>query len=189
MNTSVLIATSLDGFIARTNGAIDWLPPGGGEEHGYDAFIATGDALVIGRNTFGTVLSVGTWPYTKPVFVLTTRSLPVPTPAGAVVERMSGDPARHRVAARDAGHAAYLRGWRDHYPAVSAAGAHPAPHHRPSSGAPGRWGPALWRATERCRAATCRHAPVREWARSKCCLLYTSPSPRDLSTCRMPSSA
>jgi dihydrofolate reductase len=93
MNASVFIATSLDGFIARANGAIDWLPPGGGEEHGYDAFIATVDALVIGRNTFETVLTFGTWPYgEKPVFVLTTRPLPVPTPAGAVLERMSGDP-------------------------------------------------------------------------------------------------
>jgi len=93
MNASVFIATSLDGFIARANGAIDWLPPGGGEEHGYDAFIASVDALVIGRNTFETVLTFGTWPYgEKPVFVLTTRPLPVPTPAGAVLERMSGDP-------------------------------------------------------------------------------------------------
>jgi dihydrofolate reductase len=93
MNASVFVATSLDGFIARANGAIDWLPPGGGEEHGYDAFIASVDALVIGRNTFETVLTFGTWPYgEKPVFVLTTRPLPVPTPAGAVLERMSGDP-------------------------------------------------------------------------------------------------
>jgi dihydrofolate reductase len=93
MNASVFIATSLDGFIARANGGIDWLPPGGGEEHGYDAFIASVDALVIGRNTFETVLTFGTWPYgEKPVFVLTTRPLPVPTPAGAVLERMSGDP-------------------------------------------------------------------------------------------------
>jgi dihydrofolate reductase len=92
MNASVFIATSLDGFIARANGAIDWLPPGGGEEHGYDAFIATVDALVIGRNTFETVLTFGTWPSKKPVFVLTTRPLPAPAPAAAVLERMSGDP-------------------------------------------------------------------------------------------------
>lgn len=93
MQASVFIATSLDGFIARANGGLDWLPPGGGEEHGYDAFIATVDALVIGRNTFETVLSFDPWPYgTKPVFVLTTRPLPVPAPVGALVERMSGDP-------------------------------------------------------------------------------------------------
>jgi dihydrofolate reductase len=93
MQASVFIATSLDGFIARANGGIDWLPPGGGEDHGYDAFIATVDALVIGRHTFETVLTFDTWPYsTKPVFVLSTRPLPVPAPAGAVVERLSGDP-------------------------------------------------------------------------------------------------
>jgi dihydrofolate reductase len=93
MKASVFIATSLDGFIARANGDLDWLPPGGGEEHGYDAFIATVDALVIGRKTFEKVLSFDTWPYgEKPVVVLSTRTL-APAPFGAVVERMSGPPA------------------------------------------------------------------------------------------------
>jgi len=55
--------------------------------------MATVDALVIGRNTYETVLAFASWPYgTKPVFVLSTRPL-APAPAGAVVERMSGDPA------------------------------------------------------------------------------------------------
>ena len=57
MKTSVYIGTSLDGFIARENGDLDFLPPGGGEPHGYTEFIATVDALVIGRKTFDTVLS------------------------------------------------------------------------------------------------------------------------------------
>ena len=93
MKASVFIATSLDGFIARANGDIDWLPPGGGEPHGYDEFMATVDALVIGRKTFETALSFDPWPYgEKPVFVLSTRTL-APAPAGAVVERMSGAPA------------------------------------------------------------------------------------------------
>jgi dihydrofolate reductase len=90
VKASVFIATSLDGFIARTNGDLDWLPPGGGEPHGYDEFMATVDALVIGRKTFDTVLTFDTWPYgAKPVFVLSTRPL-APAPRGAVVERMSG---------------------------------------------------------------------------------------------------
>jgi dihydrofolate reductase len=93
VKASVFIATSLDGFIARANGDLDWLPPGGGEPHGYEEFMATVDALVIGRKTFETVLTFDTWPYgQKPVFVLSTRAL-APTPIGAVVERMSGAPA------------------------------------------------------------------------------------------------
>ena len=92
MNASVFIGTSVDGFIARANGDLDFLPPGGGEPHGYAEFMATVDALVIGRNTFETVLAFDEWPYgEKRVFVLSTRPLATP-PAGAVVERMSGDP-------------------------------------------------------------------------------------------------
>jgi dihydrofolate reductase len=93
LKASVFIGTSLDGFIARANGELDFLPPGGGEPHGYDEFIATVDALVIGRKTYETVLSFGTWAYgEKLVFVLSTHAL-APAPPGAVVERMSGAPA------------------------------------------------------------------------------------------------
>jgi dihydrofolate reductase len=93
VKASVFIATSVDGFIARANGGLDWLPAGDVEEHGYEAFIATVDALVIGRSTFETVLTFGAWPYgEKPVYVLSTRALAA-APAGAVVERMAGPPA------------------------------------------------------------------------------------------------
>jgi dihydrofolate reductase len=92
VKASVFIGTSLDGFIARPSGDLDFLPPGGGEPHGYDEFMATVDALVIGRNTFETVLTFDSWPYEKPVFVLSTRPL-APAPPDAVVERMSGAPA------------------------------------------------------------------------------------------------
>ena len=92
MKASVFIATSLDGFIARVNGDLDWLPAGGGEPHGYDEFMATVDALVIGRKTFETVLAFDAWPYgEKPVFVLSTHTLPSP-PLGAVMEHLSGTP-------------------------------------------------------------------------------------------------
>jgi dihydrofolate reductase len=93
VKASVFVGTSLDGFIARLNGDLDFLPPGGGEPHGYDEFMATVDALVISRKTFETVLTFDSWPYgKKPVFVLSTRPL-APTPPGAVVERLSGAPA------------------------------------------------------------------------------------------------
>lgn len=93
MKASVFVGTSLDGYIARPDGSFDFLPADGGEAHGYDEFFASVDALVIGRHTYETVLAFSDWPYgTKPVFVLSTRPLP-PVPAGAVVERMAGEPA------------------------------------------------------------------------------------------------
>ncbi len=93
MKTSVFIATSLDGFIARPDGALDWLPVDGGEPHGYDEFMATVDALVIGRKTFETVLTFGTWPYgSKPVVVLSTTISELKVPDGAVCDLMSGAP-------------------------------------------------------------------------------------------------
>jgi len=106
VKASVFVGTSLDGFIARPNGAFDFLPAGGGEPHGYEEFIATVDAIVMGRKTFDTVLGLDSWPYGgKPVFVLSTRPL-VPAPTGAVVERMSGTPDAivAQLAARDIGH-------------------------------------------------------------------------------------
>ena len=71
----VFIATSLDGFIARDDGAIDWLlerdQPG--EDHGYDDFIKDIDAIVMGRGTFEAVRNMGDWFYNRPVLVLSAR--------------------------------------------------------------------------------------------------------------------
>lgn len=106
MKASVFVGTSLDGFIARENGSFDFLPAGGGEPHGYDEFMASVDALVIGRTTFEAVLKLPSWPYEKkPVFVLSTRAL-ASSPLGAVVERMSGAPAEivSQLAARGIRH-------------------------------------------------------------------------------------
>ncbi|MBI2409066.1 MAG: dihydrofolate reductase [Gemmatimonadetes bacterium] len=92
IHASVFVGTSLDGFIARPDGAIDFLPHSP-EPHGFEEFYATVDALLMGRKTFETVLAFGgAWPYgSKPVFVLTSRPLP-PAPEGAVLERVSGTP-------------------------------------------------------------------------------------------------
>jgi dihydrofolate reductase len=93
MKVSVFVGTSVDGFIARPNGALDFLPPGGGEPHGYNEFIATVDAIVIGRKTFETVLAMDEWPYgEKRVVVLSSRPLDLSKVDG-VVEQMSGMPA------------------------------------------------------------------------------------------------
>jgi len=98
INASVFIAASLDGFIARQDGGLDWLPVDC-EPHGYDEFIATVDALVMGRKTFEIVLAFDAWPYgTKPVIVLSNTMLELKAPPGAVCELMAGDP--HEIVAR-----------------------------------------------------------------------------------------
>ena len=69
----VFIATSMDGFIARPDGDIDWLtsrPVPEGEDFGYTAFLEGVGAMVMGRESFGKVLTFPDWPYKTPVVVL-----------------------------------------------------------------------------------------------------------------------
>jgi dihydrofolate reductase len=106
MKASVFIGISVDGFIARPNGALDFLPADGGEPHGFTEFFNSVDALVIGRKTYETVLGFGGWFYgKKPVIVLSSKPL-APAPKKAVVERMSGEPAAivKKLAARGIRH-------------------------------------------------------------------------------------
>src|ERR1700683_4369844 len=92
MKASVFIGASLDGFIARPDGALDFLPEGGGEPHGYNEFIATVDTIVIGRKTFETVLTMTPWPYgDKRVVVLSTRPIDFSAAQGKA-EQLSGSP-------------------------------------------------------------------------------------------------
>src|SRR5579872_3324914 len=94
MVVSVFVGTSVDGFIARRNGSYDFLPADGGEPHGYDEFMATVDALVIGRNTFEKVLTLAAWPYgDKRVVVLSSRPVDLSAVRGGVAEQMAGPPA------------------------------------------------------------------------------------------------
>ncbi len=79
---SVFIATSLDGYIADKNGGVDWLdtvPNPDQDDMGYLDFISGIDALVMGRNSFETVVGFDVeWPYEKPVFVLSNKLKSVP---------------------------------------------------------------------------------------------------------------
>ncbi|MGA2510670.1 MAG: dihydrofolate reductase family protein [Candidatus Acidiferrales bacterium] len=107
MTASVFIGTSVDGFIARTNGDLDFLPADGGEPHGYDEFMASVDAIVIGRKTFETVLAFPEWPYgDKRVVVLSNRPIELSAARGGVVEQMAGPPAEivSKLAASGAHH-------------------------------------------------------------------------------------
>jgi dihydrofolate reductase len=75
---SVFIATSFDGFIARSDGGIDWLSivEQPGEDYGYRRFFESIDTLVVGRKTYETALGFPEWPYAgKRCIVLTHASL------------------------------------------------------------------------------------------------------------------
>lgn len=78
----VYIGVSIDGYIADRNGGLEWLeqvPNPDNNSMGYEEFMSGIDALVMGKNTFETVLGFGgDWPYTKPVFVLSTTLQSVP---------------------------------------------------------------------------------------------------------------
>jgi dihydrofolate reductase len=107
MTVSVFIGISVDGFIARPDGGLDFLPVGGGEPHGYDEFMASVDALVIGRKTFETVLAFAAWPYgRKRVVVLSSRPVDLSAVLEGVVEQMAGPPAEiiSKLAASGAHH-------------------------------------------------------------------------------------
>ena len=67
------IATSLDGYIAREDGSIDWLPESG--ESGYDVFYKSIDTVIMGKTTYDQVLTFGEYPYKdKKSFVFTTTN-------------------------------------------------------------------------------------------------------------------
>jgi dihydrofolate reductase len=77
MKTTVYIGASLDGFIARKDGNIDWLTGienPSNDDFGFGDFMRTVDAIVMGRGSFETVLTFGSWPYDRPVFVLSSNT-------------------------------------------------------------------------------------------------------------------
>ncbi len=81
LKSSVYIAMSLDGFIARKDGQLDWLDNANatvtaGEDCGYNTFMASVDYLIMGRNTYEKILSFGPWPYgNKMVIVLSSKKI------------------------------------------------------------------------------------------------------------------
>jgi dihydrofolate reductase len=109
---SVYVGASVDGFIARPDGDLEWLHRAEystSEKGGlsYETFISTVDALVMGRNTFEKVLTFKEWPYEQtPVVVLSTRALGVPErlrgkvrvescPPTELVARLASEGAKH----------------------------------------------------------------------------------------------
>ncbi|MDA8018058.1 MAG: dihydrofolate reductase family protein [Thermoanaerobaculia bacterium] len=99
---SIYIATSLDGFISRLDGGIDWLEVvdpliPAGEDCGFAEHMATVDAMVMGRETFETAVGFGgEWPYGQTRIVVWTRQTDygVPVSVADCVTTSGEEPAR-----------------------------------------------------------------------------------------------
>jgi dihydrofolate reductase len=107
---SAFIATSLDGFIARPDGGLDWLDQANakvpaGEDCGYAEYVSSVDAIVMGRRSFEKVLTFAAWPYGEtPVYVLSRTLDSVPDGAPSSVALHAGPPEALLEFARARGH-------------------------------------------------------------------------------------
>ena len=68
----LFIASSLDGYISRENGDIDWLPES--TASGYDDFIKSVDTVIMGKKTYDQVLTFGDYPYKDKKSYIFTRN-------------------------------------------------------------------------------------------------------------------
>ncbi len=68
----IMMAMSLDGFVARPDHALDWLNKQAtqSEDHGFAAFQDRMDVIIMGSGSLRTVLEFGEWPYTIPCIVM-----------------------------------------------------------------------------------------------------------------------
>ncbi|OEU75146.1 MAG: deaminase [Desulfuromonadales bacterium C00003068] len=79
LEISVFISTSLDGYIAREDGGLDWLDAANadvpdGEDFGFIQFMQSIDSIVMGRKTYEKVLSFGGWPYGAASVIVLSRT-------------------------------------------------------------------------------------------------------------------
>jgi dihydrofolate reductase len=103
----VYIAASLDGFIATSSDGLDWLeeiPNPERSDFGYAAFMSSIDAIVMGRRTFQKVLTFDSWPYDKPVYVLSKSKVNIPKKLMRKVKTIGGNPKEIVKQLREMGH-------------------------------------------------------------------------------------
>ena len=72
------ITSSIDGFIAREDGAVDWLFTEG--DYGYYDFIKTVDTVIMGGATYRQVLTFGEWPYKEFDSIVITKDKSLTSP-------------------------------------------------------------------------------------------------------------
>ena len=97
------VAMSLDGYIARSDGSVDWLAKveKEGEDYGYTEFFSTVDGLLMGGNTYRQVEGYGQWPYgDKPCWVWTRRPI---TPVATSIRATEESPSRIIAQAEERG--------------------------------------------------------------------------------------
>ena len=114
---SVFIAVSLDGYIAREDGGLDWLEAANatvprGEDCGYALFMQSVDTIVMGRKSYEKVLSFGEWPYgDTAVVVLSRTALEIPGNLSSTVSHSSETPkALHMRLAEQGNERLYIDG-------------------------------------------------------------------------------
>jgi dihydrofolate reductase len=95
MANIVYLACSMDGFIAKEGGDINWLneiPNETNSDYGFHEFMDRIDGVIMGRNTFEKLLefNLPEWPYNKPVFVLSTTLKKIPENLKNKVEIVNG---------------------------------------------------------------------------------------------------
>jgi dihydrofolate reductase len=85
---------TLDGYVSTPDGRpIQLLLPGfpGAGAYGLPEFLASCQAVVMGRTTFLPALEAPRWPWTQPVFVLTSSALPEGTPDHVTTAPSAGE--------------------------------------------------------------------------------------------------
>jgi len=92
MHVHVYMACSVDGYVARPDGDLSFLPLGGDQDFGMGAFLESIDVLIMGRATLETVLSWGQWPYAgMRVFAASGSLTESPHPAVTLVSGAPSD--------------------------------------------------------------------------------------------------
>ena len=79
MRVMVFVAQSIDGYIAKKDGDIQWLndlsEKAAGEDQGFESIMELSDYLIMGRKSFEKVLSFDFWPYEGQKVIVLSKSL------------------------------------------------------------------------------------------------------------------
>jgi len=71
----LFFACSIDGYIAKLDGDVDWLGQFSlpGEDYGYAKFMETVDVILIGRRSYEKVINFAEFPYVHSCYVITSQ--------------------------------------------------------------------------------------------------------------------